>query len=147
VRCSQRPWRRNSMGRMRLRVVALALFAFAFAFPFSAGAAPAFKVVFKAPKHTPKVNERWNWSVKVSTRAGKPLAARISAVVIDPIGGVHPVEYGCCAKKFVTNVKIKGTFRDYVQFPIAAKGYKVTFRVTVKTALGTRAVKYWVKTL
>jgi hypothetical protein len=38
------------------------------------------------------------------TAAGKPLAATISAVVIDPIGGAHPVEYGCCARKFVTNV-------------------------------------------
>ena len=130
---------------MRLRLAALVVAALAF--PLGAGAAPAFRVAFHASKHTPKVNERWTWSVKVTTGAGKSLPAWISAVVIDPIGGVHPVEYGCCAKKFVTKVKIKGTFRDFVQYPLAAKGYRVTFKVTVKTALGTKAVTYWVKTL
>jgi hypothetical protein len=129
--------------RLRLAALVLALLVF----PPAAGAAPAFKVVFTAPKHTPRVNERWPWSITVTTAAGKPLAATISAVVIDPIGGVHPVEYGCCAKKFVTNVKIKGTFRDFVQYPLSAKGYRITFKVMVKTALGMRAVTYWVKTL
>lgn len=130
---------------MRLRLAALVLVLLVF--PPAAGAAPAFKVVFTAPKHTPRVNERWPWSIRVTTAAGKPLPATISAVVVDPIGGVHPVEYGCCAKKFVTNVRIKGTFRDFVQYPLSAKGYRITFKVTVKTALGTRAVTYWVKTL
>ena len=77
----------------------------------------------------------------------RPLPARISAVVIDPIGAAHPVEYGCCAKKFITNVPIKGTFRDFVQYPLSAKGYRITFKVTVKTARGTKAVTYWVKTI
>jgi hypothetical protein len=130
---------------VRLRLAALVLVLLAF--PLTAGAAPAFRVVFAAPEHTPRVNERWPWSITVTTAAGKPLAATISAVVIDPIGGVHPVEYGCCARKFVTNVKIKGTFRDFVQYPLSAKGYRITFKVTVKTALGKRAVTYWVKTL
>ncbi len=129
---------------VRLRLAALALVVLAF--PLAAGAAPAFKVTFAASKHTPKVKERWNWKVTVTTPAGKPLPATISAVVIDPIGQVHPVEYGCCAKKFVTKVRIKGSFADYVQYPLAAKGFRVTFKVTVKTALGTRAVTYWVKT-
>ncbi len=130
---------------MRLRLAVLA--AAVLAFPLAAQAAPSFKVVFKAPEHTPRVNERWPWSISVTTAAGKPLAATISAVVVDPFGGVHPVAYGCCAKKFVTNVKIRGTFRDFVQYPLSAKGYRITFKVTAKTALGTRAVTYWVKTL
>jgi hypothetical protein len=130
---------------VRLRLAALCIAALAL--PLTAGATPAFRVTFTAPKHTPRVNEKWYWSVKVTTPAGRLLPARISAVVIDPIGGVHPVEYGCCAKKFVTNVAIKGTFRDFVQYPLAAKGYRVTFKVTVKTARGTRAVTYWVKTI
>jgi hypothetical protein len=130
---------------VRLRLVALGLVVLAL--PLAANAAAPFNVVLRAPRHTPKVNERWPWSVTVSTPAGKPLAATISAVVIDPIGGVHPVEYGCCHNKFVTNVRIKGTFRDYVQYPLAAKGYRVTFRVTAKTARGTKSVSYWIKTL
>ena len=128
---------------MRLRLAALC--AIALALPLAAGAAGSFNVTFKASKHTPRVNEKWTWSVKVTDPAGKLLPARISAVVIDPIGGVHPVEYGCCAKKFITNVPIKGTFRDFVQYPLAAKGYRITFKVTVKTARGTKAVTYWVK--
>lgn len=136
------------MAAVRLRLAALLLVALAL--PLGAGAvsaSPAFTVTFKASKHTPKVNEKWPWSVKVATAAGKPLAATISAVVVDPIGGVHPVEYGCCKTKFITNVKIKGTFGDFVKFPLSAKGYRVTFKVIVKTALGRRAVTYWVKTL
>ena len=130
---------------MRLRLAALCLVALAL--PLAAGAAPAFKVTFKAAKHTPRVNEKWTWSIKVTDPSGKLLPARISAVVIDPVGGVHPVEYGCCAKKFITNIPIKGTFGDFVQYPLSAKGYRVTFRVTVKTARGTRAVTYWIKTI
>ena len=130
---------------MRLRLAALVLVALAL--PLSAGAAPGFKVTLTASKHTPKVNERWTWKVTVATPAGKPLPATISAVVVDPVGGVHPVEYGCCPKKFVTNVKIKGSFADWVQFPAAAQGFKITFKVTVKTALGTQTVTYWIKTL
>jgi hypothetical protein len=130
---------------VRLRLAALCIAALAF--PVAAGAAPAFKVTFAASTHTPRVNAKWIWSVKVTTPAGKLLPARISAVVVDPIGGVHPVEYGCYAKKFVTNVAIRGTFRDFVQYPLAAKGYRVTFKVTVKTARGTKAVTYWVKAI
>jgi hypothetical protein len=130
-----------------LRIAAICISTVALMLPLQAGAAATFNVAFHAAKHTPKVNERWPWSVRVTTKAGKPMAATISAVVVDPIGGVHPVEYGCCKKKFITNVKIKGRFADYVQYPLAAKGYRVTFRVIVKTALGTRTVKYWVKTL
>jgi hypothetical protein len=129
---------------MRLRLAALVLVVLAF--PLAAGAAAPFTIVLRAPKHTPKVNEVWRWSVTARTAAGKPLAGRVTAVVIDPIGGVHPVEYGCCHKKFVTNVPFTGTFRDFVQYPLSAKGYRVTFRVTVKTALGTKRVSYWVTT-
>ena len=128
---------------MNLRFVAACVVALLV--PLAAGAATGPVVVFHATTHTPKVNQRWPWSITV-TKAGAPLAARVSAAVVDPIGGVHPVEYGCCKGKFVTNVKIKGRFADYVLFPLAAKGYRVTFRVTVKTAIGTRVVRYWVQT-
>ena len=129
---------------MSLRFVAILVVALAL--PLSAGAAAGPLVVFKATTHTPKVNAKWPWSITV-TRGGVRLPATISAVVIEPIGGVHPVEYGCCKKEFITNVKIKGRFADYVQYPLAAKGYKVTFRITVKTSLGKRVVNYWVKAL
>jgi hypothetical protein len=127
---------------VRLRLV-VALLLVALALPLSVSAASLFKTTFTAPTHTPKINAKWVWTIKVTTAAGKPLAATISAQVVDPIGGVHPVEYGCCAKKFVTNVRIVGRFSDFVQYPLAAKGYRLTFRVLVKTRLGKRAVQYW----
>jgi hypothetical protein len=131
--------------RIRLAAVCIAVLAL----PLTAGAAsPPFKIVFRGETHTPKVNQHWHWSIAVTTNAGKPLAARISAVVIDPVGGVHPVEYSCCAKKFITNVRLPGgTFKDWVTYPLAAKGYRIVFRLTVKTALGTRSVSYWIKTV
>jgi hypothetical protein len=91
------------------------------------------------------VNARWPWSIVVTTAAGRLLPATISVAIVDPLGGVHPVDYGCCDKKFITNVKIKGRFADYVQFPLSSKGFRLTFRVTVKTRLGNRIVTYWVK--
>ena len=103
------------------------------------------RVTFHATTHTPKVNVRWPWSITVSTQAGKPLAATISVAVIDPLGGVNPVEYDCCKGKFITNVRIRGRFADKVIYPLASKGYRVMFRVTVKTALGRRVVNYWIK--
>jgi hypothetical protein len=110
----------------------------------AAAAAPP-KVVFHAATHTPKVNARWPWSVVVTTRAGKPLAGRISVAIVDPFGGVHPVDYGCCDGKFITNVRFKGRFADYVRFPLSSKAFRLTFRVTVRSALGTRVARYWVK--
>jgi len=111
----------------------------------TAGTAAGPRVVFHATTHTPKVNVRWPWSIAVSTQAGAPIAGTISVAIVDPIGGVHPVEYDCCKNRFITNVKIKGRFADKVIYPLASKGYRVVFRVTVKTALGRRVVNYWIR--
>ena len=112
--------------------------------PLSAGAAAGPVVVFKATTHTPKVNVRWPWSI-TATSGGKPVAGTVTAQVIDPVGGVHAVEFGGVKTKFVTNVKFKGRFSDFVIYPPISKGVRVTFRVTVKTALGKRVVNYWVQ--
>ena len=127
---------------VKARVLATSILALVLV-PAAAAAPP--RVVFHAPTHTPRINVRWPWSITVSTAAGKPLAARISVAIVDPIGGVHPVEYDCCKGKFITNVRIKGRFADKVIFPLASKGYRVMFRVTVKTALGRRVVNYWIQ--
>jgi hypothetical protein len=111
----------------------------------NAGVTAPPRVVFRAPTHTPKVNVRWPWSITVSTQAGTPLAATISVAIVDPLGGVHPVEYDCCKTKFITNVKIKGRFADKVIYPLASKGFRVVFRVTVRTPGGRRVVNYWIK--
>ena len=51
------------------------------------------QVTLTAPTHTPKINVRWYYTVR-ATRDGKPVAARLTAQIVDPIGGVHPVQFG-----------------------------------------------------
>jgi hypothetical protein len=128
--------------RVRLAVIC----AGALALTLSAGAAaPPFKVAFHATTHTPKVNARWPWSIAVTTNAGKPVAARITVQIVDPAGGVNPVEFGCC-KRYITNYLIRrGVFRDYVIYPPEAQGYRLRFQVIVKALGARRTVAYWVK--
>jgi hypothetical protein len=131
---------------VRARILALLVFALLLV-PAAgiAGTAAPPKVVFRAPTHTPRVNVRWPWSITVTTAAGKLLPATISVAIVDPLGGVHPVDYDCCKGKFITNVKIKGRFADKVIYPLASKGFRVVFRVTVRTPGGRRVVNYWIK--
>ena len=124
---------------MRLRFAALCLLALAF--PLIATAAAPLTVAFHATTHAPKVNAHWPWSI-TATSGGKPAAGTVTAQVVDPVGGIHAVEFGGVKTKFVTNVKFKGTFRDFVIYPPISKGIGVTFRVTVKTAHGKRVVNY-----
>ena len=101
----------------------------------------AFKATFVGGGHTPVINARWPYTVKVTNAKGKPLAARITAVVVDPIGGVHPVEF-FANKKTVTNYPIKGTFRDAIIWPPEANGYTVTFKVTVRIGTAKKVLTY-----
>jgi hypothetical protein len=128
---------------VRVRLAALA--AVALAFPLVAGAAPAFKATLSAPTHTPKVNAKWPYVVRATDAKGKAVTGRITVQIVDPVGGVHAVEFGCCKQKFVTNRPFKGVFRDYVEFPPESQGFRLTFRVTVKALGGKRVLNYWVK--
>ncbi len=124
---------------MRLRLAALLVAVLAL--PLSAGAALTFRTVFAAPTHTPKVKTRWPWSIRVTTAAGKPLAARITVQIAVPGAGVFPVEFGCC-KKNITNHPITGSFKDWTIFPPESKGFKLKFQVVVKALGVTRTVGY-----
>jgi hypothetical protein len=101
-----------------------------------------FRATLAAGGHAPAINTRWAYSVKVTDGKGKPLAARITAVVVDPIGGVHPVEFFSSATKHVTNFPIKGTFRDAIIWPIEAKGYQLLFKVTIRVGTAKRVLRY-----
>ena len=97
--------------------------------------------------HTPKVNTKWGYSIKVVDPAGKPIAATISAVVIDPVGGIHPVHLagvGSTPGKVLTNYAIRGTLSNSVVWPVTARGYPLTFRVIVRAAGAKRTIKYTV---
>jgi hypothetical protein len=99
------------------------------------------KVVLAAPGHTPKVNVRWHYSVSV-VQAGKPAAATITAQIVDPIGGTHPVQFGN-TKKNIVNWPFKGIFRDFVIWPPeSAVGFPLTFKLTVRSGGATKVLAY-----
>ena len=106
-----------------------------------AGAGVPFKATLTAGTHHPAINTRWPYTVRVVDAKGKPLAARISVAVVDPIGGVHPTQY-YLGTKYVTNIPFKGTFRDAVKWPPDSRGYPLTFRVTVKAGTAKKVLTY-----
>jgi hypothetical protein len=127
---------------MRLRLAALGA-GLAFA-GIAAGATPGFKATLAAPTHTPKVNAKWFYVVRAAGRTGKPLRATVTAQLVDPVGGVHPVLFGSTTKPIV-NRPFVGAFRDFVRFPPESQGFRLTFRVIVKALGARRVLTYWIK--
>ena len=104
----------------------------------------SFTAAFTAATHTPKINVHWPYSVKIADLQGKLLAGRITVAIVDPLGTVHPVQFGA-NKTNVTNWPFKGTFRDWVIWPPeSAVGVALKFRCTVKTAKGIAVLTYLV---
>jgi hypothetical protein len=103
----------------------------------------AFKATLAGGGHTPQVNTRWAYTVRATTSAGKPLEARLTAQVVDPLGTAHPVEF-FTSKKHVTNILFRGTFRNAVTWPPESRGFPLTFRVTVKVGTAKRVLRYTV---
>jgi hypothetical protein len=121
-----------------LWVVALAL-------PVTAGAAAPFRATLTVTTHAPRVNAPWPYSVRATDLAGKPIRATVTTQIVDPFGGVHPVEFDCCKKKYVTNHPFTGVFRERIRFPPESQGVKLTIRVIVKARGASRRLTYWVK--
>ncbi len=80
---------------MRLLVL-IATAAFALAAPAVAAAPKTFKATLTAATHTPKADNKthWPYQVKVTDLKGKPLAGKVTIAIVDPVGGVHPVQFG-----------------------------------------------------
>jgi hypothetical protein len=97
-------------------------------------------VTLSAPTHTPKANVKWRYAVH-ATRAGKPVRARLTAQIVDPVGGVHPVLYANTKRRLV-RWPFVGTFRDYVTWPGSSRGIPLTFRVTVVSGGTRRVLRY-----
>ena len=108
------------------------------ALPGAVEAAPIFKATLIASTHTPKVNTNWFYVLSVTDAKGKLVKASVTAQLVDPFGGVHAVEFGCC-KATLAKHMFTGVFGDYVKFPPEAQGVKLVFRLTV-TALGAKRV-------
>jgi len=105
-------------------------------------AAGSVKATLTAPTHTPKVNTKWYYTLRV-TKGGKPAPARLTAQIVDPIGGVHPVLYGA-TKKPITNRAFTGTFRDYIVWTGESRGVPLTLRLTVRVGTAKKLLTYGV---
>ncbi len=97
-------------------------------------------VTLTAPTHTPKINTRWYYTVH-ATKAGKPVAGRLTAQIIDPIGGSHPVQFGSSTKN-ITNWAFSGRFRDFIIWPASSRGIPLKLRVVVKVGTAKRTISY-----
>jgi hypothetical protein len=98
------------------------------------------QVTLTAPGHTPKINVHWNYVVR-ATEGGKPVPARITAQIVDPIGGVHPVEFGKNTKN-ITNWPFQGVFRDYIVWPPSSRGVPLTLRIVVRVGAVRKTLTY-----
>src|SRR5262245_45082480 len=95
--------------------IAIAAAALLLAVPLAHAREAAVKVTLTAAGHTPKIGVRWHYAVRATT-GGRPVAGRITAQIVDPIGGTHPVDFGT-TKKPTLNMPFKGVFRDFVLWP------------------------------
>jgi hypothetical protein len=102
--------------------------------------AAAVQVTLTAPGHTPMINTRWRYVVH-ATQGGKPVAARLTAQIVDPIGGSHPVTFGNGAKP-ITNWPFKGTFRDFVIWPTSSRGVPLKLRIVVRAGGVRKVITY-----
>jgi hypothetical protein len=99
------------------------------ALALAGGSAVKVKVSLTAPTHTPTINVHWPYSVR-ATRSGKPVRGRITVRLVDPIGGVHPVQLGSTTTN-ITNLRFRGVFRDYIIWPAESRGFPLKLRVIV----------------
>ena len=137
---------------MKLAAVLLALLVVPLA-----GAATGIRATLKAPATQPKVDVKWPYSIKVTDLKDTAIRATVTAVVIDPLGTVHAMDYGPTGPpnpgppKPITNWPFKGMFRDYLIFPeesrLANQLGGLTLRWTVKAKVGGKAYKKILKRL
>ena len=118
-----------------MRVIAAALAA-------ATVAASPVKATLSAPGHTPKVNTKWHYTLRV-TQGGKPVSGRLTAQIVDPIGGVHLVQFGSTTRN-IKNYPIKGVFRDYIIWPRSSDGIPLTLRFQINAGGRTTTLKYHV---
>ena len=93
--------------------------------PASASAA-AFTARLKAPNHTPTMNKKW-WITVTATRGRAKLSGKVSYRFVTSAGTFSRPGHGFK----------HGVYRDWLLFPAAAVGHKLTLRVVVSTRYGT----------
>ena len=105
---------------MRLRLACAR--AVALALPASRAAAPGLQGALSGARAHAEGERAAGYVGHVRPAAASRSRRRSPSQIVDPVGGVHPVEYGDAHTKFVTNVPFKGTFRDFVRFPPRRRG-------------------------
>jgi len=109
------------------------------------GARPvAFRVSLSAPTHRPRVGSKWWYVVRAVDLRGRPLRGRLTVQVVDPLGTAHTAEVGTSTRKLL-NFPFTGRYRDFAEWPAAARGYRLTLRVVVKAGGSSRTLAYWVR--
>ena|SRR5919198_5067741 len=109
-----------------------------------AAPAAAFRASLSASTHHPRVGPKWWYVVRATNPQGRPLRARLTAQVVDPLGTAHPVDVGTSNRKLL-NFPFNGRYRDFAQWPAASRGFRLTFRVIVKALGSARTLTYWVQ--
>jgi len=106
------------------------------------GGAGTLHVTFTGSGHAPKINKHWPFSVK-ATVGGKPAKAKLTMQIVDPIGGVHPVERGP-STQLIRNWPFTGVYRDYMIFPASSRDIPLKLRATVTSGTQKKVVTYTV---
>ena len=108
-------------------------------------AAPPFRASLKVSTTRPKVEAPMLYTVRVTNLAGRPVAARLTMRIVDPFGGVHPVEFDA-RKAPIRRHPFKGTFRDRVEWPLSAVGFPLKFQAVVTVGKRTRILSKTITT-
>jgi hypothetical protein len=93
-----------------------------------------------APTHTPKINTHWYYTVRV-TQGGKLSAGTLTAQIVDPIGGVHPMQFGSRAKP-VTSFPFTGVLPDFIIWTATTRGIPLKLRVVVTIGSAKHTISF-----
>src|SRR5438067_8363596 len=113
--------------------------------PRAAVARPVtFRASVSAFTHHPRVGPKWWYVVHATDLHGRPLRARLTVQVVDPLGTAHAVDVGTSNRRLV-DFPFTGRYRDFAQWPADSRGFRLTLRVIVKAHGTARTLIYWVE--
>jgi hypothetical protein len=129
---------------MRRLTLLLALVALVAASTSPGASKLAFKATLSAAGHSPKVKSTWRYHVRVTDLKGHPIAARITSLIVDPLGTRHPVEFdGTGHNPFVRSIAFFGNFCDSITWPVdSGAGVTLRFETVIVTAKGRTTLVY-----
>jgi hypothetical protein len=117
---------------------ALAVLSVAIATPGQA--AVGLTATITAAGHTPRIGAPWHYAIHAELD-GHPVAGSLTATIVDPVGGVHPLGRGARAGN-VTHLAFSGVYRDFVVFPASSRGIPLKLRFVVNAHGATSTVVY-----